>query len=79
MQSMDLIYSFSQHPVGLLTTPIKSPRCLDLLQKLLRSNCVEPGGGREFFDEMSAKIASEVVHLLYDITSDKWWTRAWIF
>lgn len=79
MQSMDLIYSFSRHPVGLLTTPIQSPRCLDLLQKLLRSDFVEPGGDREFFDEMSAKIASEVVHLLYDITSDKWWTRAWIF
>ena len=79
MQSMDLIYSFSQYPVGLLTTPIKSPRSRDLLQKLLRSDFVEPGGDRNFFDEMSAKVASEVVHLLDDITSDKWWTRAWIF
>ena len=79
MQSMDLIYSFSQHPVGLLTRPIKSQRCLDLLQNLLHSGFVEPVGNRDVLGDISAKMATEVVHLLYDITSDKWWTRAWIF
>ena len=79
MQSMDLIYSFSQRPVGLLTTPIKSPRCLDLLQKLLHSDFVEPSGDPDFPNEISTKVALEAVNLLDDITSDKWWTRAWIF
>ena len=79
MQSMDLIYSFSQHPVGLLTTPITSPRCLDLLQKLLHSDFVGPFGDPDFPNEISTKVALEVVNLLDDITSDKWWTRAWIF
>ena len=82
MQSMDLIYSFSKYPVGLLTKPIKTPEQLDLLQGLLHSDFVEYSGGPDLpvlVPEMSVRTASEIVDLLDYITSDKWWTRAWIF
>ncbi len=82
IQSMDLVYSFSKYPVGLLTKPIKSHRFLSLLQGLLNSDFVET------FDHLdppglklgiSAALALEVVEMLDYITTDKWWTRAWIF
>ena len=82
MQSMDLIYSFSKYPVGLLTKPIKTPEQLDLLQGLLHSDFVEYSRGPDppiLVPELSVREASEIVDLLYYITSDKWWTRAWIF
>ena len=82
MQSMDLIYSFSKYPVGLLTKPIKTPEQLDLLQRLLRSDFMEHSGNRNppvLVSEISVRMASKIVDLLDYITSDKWWTRAWIF
>ena len=82
MQSMDLIYSFSKYPVGLLTKPIKTLEQLALLQGLLHSDFVEYSGGPDppvLVIEMSVETASKIVDLLDYITSDKWWTRAWIF
>ena len=82
MQSMDLIYSFSKYPVGLLTKPIKTAEQLDLLQSLLHSDFVEYSGGPDppvLVPGMSVRKASKIVDLLDYITSDKWWTRAWIF
>ena len=82
MQSMDLIYSFSKYPVGLLTKPIKTAEQLDLLQGLLHSDFVEYSGGPDppvLMPEMSVTMASKIVDLLVYMTSDKWWTRAWIF
>ena len=82
MQSMDLIYSFSKYPVGLLTKPIKTREQLELLQSLLRSDFVEKSGSRKppkLVPEMSVRMASKIVDLLDYVTSDKWWTRAWIF
>ena len=82
MQSMDLIYSFSKHPVGLLTKPIKTLEQLGLLQRLLHSDFVKYSGGPNppvLDTEMSVETASKIVDLLDYITSDKWWTRAWIF
>lgn len=82
MQSMDLIYRFSKYPVGLLTKPIKTPEQLNLLQRLLHSDFVEYSSGPDppaLVTEMSVETASKVVDLLDYITSDKWWTRAWVF
>ena len=82
MQSMDLIYNFSEYPVGLLTQPIESHQCLELLRRLLRSDFVKAQGDRDIpvlKSHISAKVALDVVDLLDYITSDKWWTRAWIF
>ena len=82
IQSMDLIYSFSKYPVGLLTKPIKTPEQLDFLRGLLLSDFVEYSGGPDppaLVPEMPVETASKIVDLLDYITSDKWWTRAWIF
>lgn len=82
MQSMDLIYSYSKFPIGLLTKPLESQEFLYLLQRLLRSGFTEYPGGRNppvLKRGISAREALKVVELLDYITSDKWWTRAWIF
>ena len=82
IQSMDLIYSFSDYPVGLLTKPIKTLEQLECLQELLHSDFVNYSGGPDppvLVPKMSVERASKVVDLLDYITSDKWWTRAWIF
>ena len=82
MQSMDLIYSYSKFPIGLLTKPLESQEFLYLLQRLLRSGLTEYSGGRNppvLKRGISAREALKVVELLDYITSDKWWTRAWIF
>ena len=82
MQSMDLVYSFSKYPVGLLTKPIESEESLDLLQRLLLSTFIKTSNDQDFpvlKPSLSAGTALKVVSLLHYITSDNWWTRAWIF
>ncbi len=82
IQSMDLVYSFSKYPVGLLTKPIESHKFLSLLQRLLSSGFVETFGHWDATGlklGISAALALEVVEMLDYITTDKWWTRAWIF
>ncbi|KAL9137057.1 MAG: hypothetical protein Q9175_001735 [Cornicularia normoerica] len=82
MQSMDLIYSFSRYPVGLLTKPIESQKTLDLLNTFLHSDFLKTSGHQyvpALKPELSVEAALEVLEVLDYITSDKWWTRAWIF
>ena len=79
MQSMDLVYRSSHYPLGLLSVPIESQQQLDLFLSLLRGQFVkkEVLGRQELC--IGADKALEVVMLLHWISSDPWWSRAWIF
>lgn len=80
MQSMDLIYKFSEYPVGLLSNPIKYHEDLNLLQGLLSSSFVKTSSARPMLKPgVSINMALKILRLLDYITADKWWTRAWIF
>lgn len=80
MQSMDLIYKLSKHPVGLLSNPITSHEDLNLLQGLLKSDFIKTSRARPMLKpEVSVQTALKILSLLDYITTDKWWTRAWIF
>ena len=81
MQSMDLVYSFSQHPLGLLFTPIGSQKDLELLRRLLCGELAKESEVRQYpvLISISYKRNTRVLRLLAKITSDKWWDRAWIF
>ncbi|KAI5920018.1 heterokaryon incompatibility protein-domain-containing protein [Camillea tinctor] len=66
IQNMHLVYSLSRRPVALLTRSIRTAGELDLLASLL-------------LDEVRPKDEPALLRLLDDITSDRWWTRAWTF
>lgn len=68
MQSMDLVYKFSSHPVALIFTSINTRDEMNLLRDLL-------------FEEIpnEPKKFSELLQLLGLIVSDPWWDRAWTF
>ena len=81
VQSMDLVYSFSQYSLGLLRSPIDTQKDLELLLKLLRGDlaCISNQLQCPILKKINIKIAKEVIKLLDHITSDEWWSRAWIF
>jgi hypothetical protein len=82
MQSMDLVYSMSDHPLGLLTRPIELQEHLNLLHKLLLGNFMGPSNHPDyphFKLSISPENALDVLALLERIISDPWWERAWIF
>ncbi|KAI0842999.1 hypothetical protein F5Y06DRAFT_256630 [Hypoxylon sp. FL0890] len=66
IQSMHLVYGLSKHPIALLTRAIDTAEELDHLIDLMCG-------------EVSAEDEPGVLHLLNDITSNLWWTRAWPF
>ncbi|KAI3317944.1 heterokaryon incompatibility protein-domain-containing protein [Xylariaceae sp. AK1471] len=71
LQAMDLVYSRSEYPLGLLYQPIESLEELELLADLIEGKLSKPG--------LSFNRASRVLKLLEAIVSDIWWTRAWIY
>ncbi|KAI0013427.1 heterokaryon incompatibility protein-domain-containing protein [Xylariaceae sp. FL0662B] len=66
MQSMHLVYSLSKRPVALLTRAIETVQELDLLTSILCG-------------VVAAEDERPALELLDDITSNRWWTRAWTF
>ena len=82
IQSMDLVYSLSDYPLGLLSVVIESQLQLEYLLGLLREYFVVKHTHPSYpalKRAISSKIAFEVVQLLKLITSDRRWDRAWIF
>jgi hypothetical protein len=82
MQSMDLVYRNSDHPLGVLSVQITSRRELESLSSLLSGDYMQSRHHSEYplFNRMvTLEKANEVLQLLCHITSDLWWTRAWIF
>ncbi|KAK3935990.1 hypothetical protein QBC46DRAFT_297042 [Diplogelasinospora grovesii] len=66
IQSMDLVYSRSKHPVALLSARLDTQERLTLLKALFQLQ----GDGLN---------ADAILNLLSLITSDPWWNRAWTF
>lgn len=64
MDSMDLVYKRSDHPVALLEMTLDS--CQVGLMSLLMS-----------FDEVRASKVDSMMNMLKDVHQDRWWTRAW--
>ncbi|KAI1826969.1 heterokaryon incompatibility protein-domain-containing protein [Xylaria intraflava] len=80
VQAMDLVYSRSKHPVGLLSQPTLSIAELELLAALMEGRFVERSGPSfKLSSRSSQRIACETLALLQAIVSDTWWTRAWTY
>ncbi|KAI1483325.1 hypothetical protein F4774DRAFT_367168 [Daldinia eschscholtzii] len=82
LQCMDWVYKLSRHPVALLGRPISSSRELDIFYGIIKGSFVTQdgeGGGLTFKREVDRQRAECILDLLYEITSDLWWQRAWTF
>jgi len=82
IQSMDLVYSWSRYPVGLLSVPIISQRQIRLLYLLLRGDFLDSTSTDRkprLNSKFSMVTITEVIELLKHITSDPWWSRGWVF
>ncbi|KAI1057387.1 hypothetical protein LB507_011539 [Fusarium sp. FIESC RH6] len=73
LETMDLVYSQSNHPVSLLGTPIEWEHELDLLNGIVSGKLTEELKTTEHDEVLQA------LDLLSRITNDHWWTRGWIF
>ncbi|KAJ4256128.1 hypothetical protein NW762_009204 [Fusarium torreyae] len=80
LDAMDRVYSLSDHPVALLGRPIRNADEMMTLSAILKGALVKYHEGSFALSKGAEhKQAQKMLHLLYEITSDKWWTRAWTF
>ncbi|KAI0517836.1 hypothetical protein F5B22DRAFT_602674 [Xylaria bambusicola] len=75
LQCMDLVYKLSKHPVALLGRELVPDRELTLLYDALTGRLVIR---KKMTEEQHRKVI-ETLQLLYEITNDLWWQRAWTF
>ena len=88
MQSMDIVYSISDHPLAVLSEPIRTEHELQALESLLDGKLVSETRKRKRNDTTCDLVLNQnrdehyiygVLDLLYRLTSNIWWTRAWCF
>ncbi|KAF5670106.1 hypothetical protein FHETE_4789 [Fusarium heterosporum] len=80
LDAMDWVYSLSNHPVALLGRPIQSADEMATLSAILRGVMVKwHDGGFALSKNAEYGQARKMLDLLYTITTDKWWRRAWTF
>lgn len=82
VQTMDLVYTLSKHPIALIAKPVNTSAELALLAKILSGKFVFRNQRTRCFHfskEITRSEATMAVLFLKEMTSDGWWKRAWIF
>ncbi|KAI3317878.1 heterokaryon incompatibility protein-domain-containing protein [Xylariaceae sp. AK1471] len=81
VQAMDLVYSCSKHPIGLLYQPIITLAELKLLAGLMTwwKLIDKPRFGFTFSSPPLRQDKRKTLKLLEAMVSDMWWTRAWTY
>ncbi|TRX91123.1 hypothetical protein FHL15_007911 [Xylaria flabelliformis] len=81
LQCMDWVYKRSKHPVALLGRPLASRGEFALLSRILEGKLVNKSARAGHFElsQMGNQLVMSALRLLYEITSDLWWQRAWTF
>ncbi|KAH0598276.1 hypothetical protein MHUMG1_03573 [Metarhizium humberi] len=74
LQAMDLVYSWSEHPVAILGRPMRTVSELRLLDSILSGKLV-----RNNRLQVPSHRTSKALRLLHEMTQDDWWGRAWTF
>jgi hypothetical protein len=82
MDSMDLLYRKSRHPIGLLAVILKTQREVNYLQTLMMGGAT----ARDSEDEYprlayptTSRVSLGIFDVLAYLHTDRWWTRAWTF
>lgn len=80
LDAMDRVYSLSDHPVALLGRPIEKESDMATLAAVLKGQLVECVDGEfQLTETTTHERAQEALQLLYEMTQDKYFTRAWTF
>jgi hypothetical protein len=82
MDSMDLLYRTSRHPIGLLAVILETQTEVNHLQSLMLGHAIV-GGSEDEYPRLKYSTTSNVSLGIFDVLvhlhTDRWWTRAWIF
>jgi hypothetical protein len=82
LNSMDLVYSRSKYPLGLLAVILGNQEEVDTLQDLMEGAFIKSRHNLEYpelSDASKSDSKSPVFQLLRRLCRDRWWSRAWIF
>jgi hypothetical protein len=82
MNSMDLVYRQSRHPVGLLAVVFDDQSEVNYLQTLMMGGSVvrrNEDGYPKLFNSVTSSTSLGIFNVLVHLYKDRWWTRAWIF
>lgn len=79
MYNMDLVYRYSVYPVAVLSAEVRSDEELAILACLLKGDFVHGNSTSPPLhpNRDAQQNARKALELLYRITSDLWWNRAW--
>jgi hypothetical protein len=82
MDSMDLLYRESRHPIGLLAVILQTQLEVDCLQTLMMGQATVRDNEGEY-PRLTYPTTSRVLLGIFDVLThlhkDRWWTRAWTF
>lgn len=83
LQAMDLVYKYSDHPVGLMEGEVADAEELDLLAAFLEGRLVcrrsRKGASYALSPKLAPRHAKMTLGLVHRLTGDLWWRRAWVF
>jgi hypothetical protein len=82
MDSMDLVYSQSRHPIGLLAVVFDDQSEVNYLQMLMIGGSVAQDNNDDYpklVYSVSSRTSLGIFNVLVHLYKDRWWTRAWIF
>jgi hypothetical protein len=82
MDSMDLLYRESRHPIGLLAVVLETQLEVNHLQTLMMGHATVKDGEDGYPRLMHPTTSREplgVFDVLARLHTDRWWTRAWTF
>jgi hypothetical protein len=82
MDSMDLLYRTSRHPIGLLAVILETQTEVNHLQSLMLGHAIVRGSEDEYPRlkySTTSNVSLGIFDVLVHLHTDRWWTRAWIF
>jgi ribosomal protein L31E len=82
MDSMDLVYRLSRHPIGLLAIVFDDQSEVNYLQMLMMGSAVARRSEDEYprlAHSAISRTSLGIFDVLVHMYEDRWWSRAWIF
>jgi hypothetical protein len=82
MDSMDVLYRESRHPIGLLAVILKTQPEVNYLQTLMTGRAAVRASEDEYprlAYSTTSRVSLGIFDVLVHLHIDRWWTRAWTF
>jgi hypothetical protein len=82
MDSMDLLYRESRHPIGLLAVILETQLEVNYLQTLMMGHATARNSEDDYprlTYSTRSRVSLGIFDVLAHLHTDRWWTRAWTF